>query len=48
MSLLSPALAGRFFTTSTTWEAPMEQYQELIQVLSDAHFADEKTEAQRG
>ena len=21
MSLLSPALAGRFFTTSTTWEA---------------------------
>ena len=21
-SLLSPALAGRFFTTSTTWEAP--------------------------
>ena len=22
MSLVSPALAGRFFTTSTTWEAP--------------------------
>ena len=22
MSLMSPALAGRFFTTSTTWEAP--------------------------
>ena len=22
LSLLSPALAGRFFTTSTTWEAP--------------------------
>ena len=22
--LVSPALAGRFFTTSTTWEAPME------------------------
>ena len=21
MSLMSPALAGRFFTTSTTWEA---------------------------
>ena len=21
-SLMSPALAGRFFTTSTTWEAP--------------------------
>ena len=24
-SLLSPALAGRFFTTSTTWEAPLEK-----------------------
>ena len=23
-SLLSPALAGRFFTTSTTWEAPIQ------------------------
>ena len=22
MSLMSPALAGRFFTTSTTWEVP--------------------------
>ena len=22
MSLMSPALAGGFFTTSTTWEAP--------------------------
>ena len=22
MSLMSPALAGRFFTTRTTWEAP--------------------------
>ena len=22
MSLMSPALVGRFFTTSTTWEAP--------------------------
>ena len=22
MSLMSPAFAGRFFTTSTTWEAP--------------------------
>ena len=28
MSLLSPAPAGGFFTTSTTWEAPMEQRQE--------------------
>ena len=23
MSLMSPALAGEFFTTSTTWEAPI-------------------------
>ena len=23
-SLMSPALAGRFFTTSATWEAPLE------------------------
>ena len=22
VSLMSPALAGKFFTTSTTWEAP--------------------------
>ena len=26
-SLLSPALAGRFFTTSTTWEDPMRVQQ---------------------
>ena len=25
-SLMSPALAGEFFTTSTTWEAPSEVY----------------------
>ena len=25
-SLMSPALAGRFFTTSATWEAPMPRY----------------------
>ena len=24
VSLLSPALAGRFYTTSATWEAPLE------------------------
>ena len=24
MSLMSPALAGRFFTTNTTWEAPLK------------------------
>ena len=26
MSLTSPALAGRFFTTITTWEAPIRAY----------------------
>ena len=26
VSLMSPALAGRFFTTSTTWEAPIYQH----------------------
>ena len=26
MSLMSPALAGRFFTTSTTWEALSQIY----------------------
>ena len=25
-SLMSPALAGRFFTTSTTWEAQLRSY----------------------
>ena len=30
-SLMSPALAGRFFTTSATWEAPLSQ-----KVASDA------------
>ena len=25
-SLMSPALAGKFFTTSATWEAPVEIY----------------------
>ena len=29
MSLMSPALAGRSFTTSTTWEAHLEQPQKL-------------------
>ena len=28
--LRSPALAGRFFTTSTTWEAPKEQVVECL------------------
>ena len=26
MSLTSPALAGRFFTTSATWEAPRSSW----------------------
>ena len=26
MSLMSPELTGRFFTTNTTWEAPSTQY----------------------
>ena len=26
VSLMSPALAGGFFTTSATWEAPVEYY----------------------
>ena len=25
-SLMSPALAGEFFTTSTTWEAPLKHF----------------------
>ena len=29
-SLVSPALAGGFFTTSATWEAPVEHCMELI------------------
>jgi len=28
-SLMSPALAGWFFTTGTTWEAPLKCYNEL-------------------
>ena len=32
VSLMSPALAGRFFTTSTTWEAPLYKYI-LFQIL---------------
>ena len=30
MSFMSPALAGRFFTTSTTWEAWMHVYMLII------------------
>ena len=31
---MSPVLVGRFFTTSTTWEAYSKQYKDLIQSLS--------------
>ena len=41
-SLLSPALAGRFFTTSTFWEVRAEvvpiQQSEILKLLSHAHF----------
>ena len=33
MSLLSPALTGRFFTTSATWEAPGDRYRGFIILL---------------
>jgi len=30
VSLISPALAGRFFTTNTTWEAPLAKERTLF------------------
>ena len=39
MSLMSPALAGGFFTISATWEAPM--------CLSDIHKHTRETKAPR-
>ena len=39
-SLLSPVLAGRFFTSSTTWEAGL-----IIAPGSYTHFTDGKIEA---
>ena len=37
-SLMSPALAGRFFTTSTTWEAHSEvKIAQLCLILCNAH-----------
>ena len=33
-SLASPALAGRFFTTSATWEAPLEAYP-LLYIMTE-------------
>ena len=34
-SLISPALAGRFFTSSATWEA---LYTEYTDIYPEAHF----------
>ena len=33
-SLMSPTLAGRFFTTSATWEAPNPEHLLLISILT--------------
>ena len=33
VSLMSPALAGRFFPTSTTWEVPPPHYQYHARVV---------------
>ena len=35
-SLASPALAGRFFTTSATWEAPSKEYIKHLNILQTA------------
>ena len=34
MSLMSPALAGRFSTTSASWEAPTDRFCSYFQSLS--------------
>ena len=34
MSLMSPALAGGFFTTSITWEAPLIALTTIYQILT--------------
>ena len=50
MSLLSPALAGRFFTTSTTWEVPISGIEfSSVQSLSQVWlFATPWTAARQG
>ena len=45
-SLTSPALAGRFFTTSATWEAPKTL--SILTYFIPSVLASEKTEAGRG
>ena len=37
MSVASPALANRFFTTSTTWEAPGILCQPIFQSIKDCN-----------
>ena len=39
MSLMSPALAGRFYTTSASWEAPGHSQQHFICVPVSSVFA---------
>ena len=36
-NLMSPAFAGGFFTTSTTWEAPLTLY--TLQILSTSKWS---------
>jgi len=33
-SFMSPAFAGRFFTTSAVWEAPSNSYYEILMFLT--------------
>ena len=37
-SLASPVLEGRFFTTSTTWEAPSQHVVAISSEVSIAHY----------
>ena len=40
MSLISPTLAGRFFTTRATWEAHSEHLREVNATLGDQTIND--------
>ena len=40
MSLISPTLEGRFFTTSTTWEVHSEHLREVNATLRDQTIND--------
>ena len=37
-SLVSPGLAGRFFTTSTTWEAPLNIFKIIVSLNNKKDF----------